>query len=196
MPIFNNPIYWRWLLVGSFILTLSLGAMLLVWPQYQTVQSSAVVQYQTEQAAVQQRKNYLQDLQLMQKNYDQLDKRIVQTVQSVAPTNYDSALAFAEIETLLQKSHFSVQSINVVGAAAATTATTTTSASAANAATNFNTIQVTVNLGSHSLNYQEYKTFLLNLENYQHLVDLASLTYSPGSDSLALVFKMYSLKAQ
>ncbi len=204
--------YYLYLAIAIVIGICALGGVFLLWPQYQNLQNSGVLEYKSAITTLQSRQEYLQNLKLMEENYKQLDKRLVRTMNTVLPEYQDSVLLFEEIELLLTSADLQVQSMNIAsGASAQSTvadvpqpaddtqlleaenldATTDTEKTQASLAKNIEQITVTVNITSKNNNYNNFKQFLVSLEQYNHLIELESMSFTPATDGTTLVFTTY-----
>lgn len=180
-------------LVGVIII---LMANLFIWPQYQRMQSAGTLQYRDITTVIEQRQAYIQDLETMQQEYEQLDQRIVRAIDVALPTGYSDGPVFAEIEQLFQGSGFTVQSINVAATSSTTNTTTPAEAVTTEQPTLYDVVSISVNLTStDAVTYADFKQLLERIEGYPHLMNLESLTYAPGTGSYTFVLKTYQSKA-
>lgn len=195
-------------MIGVFVL----GTVFLLWPQYQSLQTSGVLEYKSAVTTLESRQQYLQNLKLMETNYRELDKRLLRSMNNVLPEHQDSVLLFEEIETLLTEANLQVQSMNIAASASvqATTADvpqaadntqllesenldgeTNTVTAQPKLANNIERMTVTVNVTSKNNSYANFKEFLVSLEQYNHLIELESMSFSPATNGTTLVFTTY-----
>lgn len=195
-------------MIGVF----AIGGVFLLWPQYQSLQTSGVLEYKSAVTTLESRQQYLQNLKLMETNYRNLDKRLVRSMNNVLPEHQDSVLLFEEIESLLAEADLQVQSMNIAASASAQATTADVPQVADNtqllesenldAETDVvspqsklaNTIErmtVTVNVTSKNNSYASFKEFLVSLERYNHLIELESMSFSPATSGTTLVFTTY-----
>lgn len=172
--------------VGVIII---LMANVFIWPQYQRMQSAGTLQYRDITTVIEQRQVYIQDLETMQQEYEQLDQRIVRAIDVALPIGYSDGPVFAEIEQLFQGSGFTVQSVNV---ASASGANSNADGVALETPTLYDLVSISVNLTSaDAVTYEDFKQLLQQIEQYPHLMNLESLTYAPNTSSYTFVLKTY-----
>ncbi|MFA5995115.1 MAG: hypothetical protein WCW27_03560 [Patescibacteria group bacterium] len=184
--------YFAYSLAIIFGVLILFGGYFIIYPQYVKFQNSGKQTYQQSVTVLEQRQQYLADLKTMEQYYQQLDKRLLVVVNQVLPAATTEQL-FAEIEAVFSKTNFTVQSINI-----ANTAPTSPTTSPASGATNntgvpkgFTRTQVTVNIVGNNTNYEDFKKLLQQLENNARILELSSLSYSPGADSFTLLLQVY-----
>lgn len=162
-----------------------LMANLFIWPQYQRIQSAGTLQYRDITTVIEQRQAYIQDLETMQQEYEQLDQRIVRAIDVALPIGYSDGPVFAEIEQLFQGSGFTVQSVNVASASGVDSVALETP-------TLYDIVSISVNVTSaDAVTYEQFKQLLQQIEQYPHLMNLESLTYAPNTSSYTFVLKTY-----
>lgn len=181
--------YYPYVLIGVLTVVVALGLYSIILPQYYGVQNTSAATYQQSAAMLTEREHYLNDLQVMEANYTKLDKRMLSYMYKILP-KLPPEMLFAEIEGILRKSKFTVQSINIspgaAGVADSAVAPTTTKDL-------YSVTQVSVNVIGKGTSYADFKELLQQFENSAHLIELGSLTYNSSVDSYTLVLKIYSL---
>lgn len=204
--------YYLYLAISVVIGIFAIGGVFLLWPQYQSLQTSGVLEYKSAVTTLESRQQYLQNLKLMEANYRKLDKRLVRSMNNVLPEHQDGVLLFEEIESLLAQADLQVQSMNIA-ASASVQATTTgvpqaadntqllesenldaeinTASTQATLTDNIERMTVTVNVTSQNNSYANFKEFLVSLEQYNHLIELESMSFSPATSGTTLVFTTY-----
>lgn len=172
--------------VGVIII---LMANVFIWPQYQRMQSAGTLQYRDITTVIEQRQAYIQDLETMQQEYEQLDQRIVRAIDVALPIGYSDGPVFAEIEQLFQGSGFTVQSVNVASTSGADSSVDSV---ALKTPTLYDMVSISVNLTSaDAVTYEDFKQLLQQIEQYPHVMNLESLTYAPNTSSYTFVLKTY-----
>lgn len=175
---------YSYILAGIFLVSVGVGVYFMILPQYYSVRNISAATYQQSLQVLAQRQQYLDDLQVMDENYQKLDKRILSYMPKILP-QLEPALLFAEIEAMFRDSKFKVQSMNIVPA---------TTPTATSAKTLYTVTQVTVNItGEGATSYADYKELLRQFEQSAHLIELGSLSYNPGATSYTFMLKMYNL---
>lgn len=194
--------YFKVVALGLVVLVSLLGIQFLLLPQYNILQQSGVLQYQQVKTTLANRQAYVEQLKTMDQNYQQLDQRMLRTVDNILPSDFSDVDLFTELSQLFQQTNLSVQSINIAstsGSGAATAAATTTTKTATPAATvssTYDILQVTVNVSAGTTaTYGDFKNLLVKLENYPHLINIDSMTYAPGKTAYTLIFTTYRRKA-
>lgn len=204
--------YYFYLAISIVVAIFALGGVFLLWPQYQSLQNSGVLEYKSAVSTLESRQRYLQNLKSMESNYTELDKRLLRSMNNVLPTHQDSVILFEELELLLTEADLEVQSMNIAASASpeATSAdipqtvddtqllesesadTSENNPKAKPAlAKNIERINVTVNIKSNSNTYASFKQFLTSLEQYNHLIELEAVSFSPDTQGTTMVFATY-----
>lgn len=153
-----------------------------IWPQYQRMQSAGILQYRDMTVVLDQRRAYIQDLAVMQQEYEQLDQRIVRAIDLALPEEYADGPVYAEVEQLLQGTPYSIQSVNIAVSGETETA---------DPIYEVVTLSLNISAVNGTASYDDFKTLLARLEQYPHLLNLESLTYSPGTSAYTFVLKTY-----
>lgn len=204
--------YYFYLAISIVVAIFALGGVFLLWPQYQSLQNSGVLEYKSAVSTLESRQRYLQNVKSMEKNYAELDKRLLRSMNTVLPSDQESVILFEELELLLADANLDVQSMNIAASAsteatnadipkteddtqlledenmdAAENITKTQPA----LAKNIERINVTVNIKSNSNTYASFKQFLTSLEQYNHLIELEAVSFSPNTQGTTLVFATY-----
>lgn len=204
--------YYFYLAISVVVGVFAIGGVFLLWPQYQSLQTSGVLEYKSAVTTLESRQQYLQNLKLMEANYRELDKHLLRSMNNVLPEHQDSVLLFEEIETLLTEADLRVESMNIAASASAQATTadvpqaaddtqllesenldaeTNTSSEQPKLANNIERITVTVNVTNENNSYVNFKEFLVSLEQYNHLIELESMSFSPDTSGTTLVFTTY-----
>lgn len=189
--------YFRYLAAAVVVIVGVAFWQFLLLPQYTAIQDSGLLQYHNITQTVQQHRNYVQQLQELQRSYDQFDHRTLRYLDVALPEEYSEADTFAEIDQLFRATSLAVQSINVaaIADASATDAATTATADQA-----YQVVLVTVNVTARQagetteaakLSYSDFKTILQRIEQQQHLLNLEQLVYSPDTNAFTLILKTY-----
>lgn len=179
----RNYGYVALVVVGAIILLMTTWFL---WPQYQRMQSAGILQYYNMTQVLEQRRQYVTDLEAMASNYQQLDQRVIRAIDVALPEHYSDGPVYAEVEQLVEGTKYTVQSVNV---SAATTDTTEPAA--------YDIVTLSLNLSAvdASVTYQDFKDLLDHIERYPHLMNLESLTYNTSNSGYSLVLKTYQRKA-
>lgn len=179
-------------------------------PQYRTLQTSGVLEYRDTEQTIEERRQYLQQLEAMQRAYESFDHRLLRYLDDTLPEQYGRVDAFAEIEKLFSGTNLAVQSMNVATIAAGGVATDegtpllpseTNVQAPAPQETRFETVLITVNVSVRTssqttdetprLTYSDFKNMLQRIEEQQHLFDIDQLVYTPDASSFTLILKTY-----
>lgn len=206
---FLGKYYW-YIALAVVVSVFGFGGFFLLWPQYQSLQNSGVLEYQSAVNTLKTRQQYLFDLQTMTEHYNELDQRLVRSIDLVLPEYRDTEIVFEELELLFANSGVKIQSMNIASSAETAAAeieaasseeepvltevaetTTEISADPVAALKNIEKINVTVNLASQQSSYEQFKTFLTTLEQHDHLIELESMAFSPTTEGMTLVFSTY-----
>lgn len=166
-------------------LMIVLGWWLLLWPQYQALTDSGVLQYQTALVTLGEHQHYLADLQTMAERYQTIDRRVFYAVNTLVPPHRDQELLFADLENVFANTAFTITSMNV--ASQSTTDKTTVSALPDTIAL----VTVSVNVATTDPSYSNFKELLKRIQQSAQLLNLQSLNYAPGSSSYTFIFTSY-----
>lgn len=159
-----------------------------IWPQYQRMQSAGILQYRDITQLLDQRRAYITDLQTMEREYAALDHRITRAIDVALPGNYADGPVYVEVEQLLGGTDFIVQSVNV---AVNATIDPTGAVVATNPIYEVVTLSVNISAVDATVTYDDFKELLRRIEQYPHLLNLETLTYSPGTSGYTFVLKTY-----
>ncbi len=174
------------------------GFFVLLWPQYQSLQQSGVLEYQEAVNTLETRQKYLGQLEAMEKNFTNTDTRVLRTIEKVLPSYRPSVATFQEIELFLEQEGFVVTAINV--ATKADTPSTPADVYAVDVADKepasefgdeVQALSITVGIESASFTYAGFKNFLTTLEEYEHLLELSSISFGTETNGANLVFTTY-----
>ncbi len=197
--------YYTYIAILIVIGIITLGVLVVLWPQYKVLQQSGVLEYQTAVDTLEDRQQYLNDLKTMEANYEVLDKRLLTQFQKILPDYSDASVMFAEFESMLNEAGLEVLSINIAEIASeenrseedlALTGVRQESETLGTGTTaDVSEYQVTVNAVAKTNSYQSFKTILYRVENYNHLLDLNSIAFSAESQNMTLIFRTYQKKS-
>lgn len=190
-----------------------ISGFLLLWPQYQRLQTSGVLQYRQTVEHLSRDRQYLNELQTMQTNFNNLDTKSLRLLNTIIPTEQSTARLFEELELAFNDYGFTVQSINLADLSASqlqvdgsvqnNTAEPADSRPESTGAapvseSNFNSdlknvtvTRVTINVIAPNMGYDHFKSMLAFLEQYERVINLETLSYTGASDRYTFVFNMY-----
>lgn len=162
-----------------------------IWPQYQRMRSAGILQYRDITQVLDQRKRYIADLEVMQREYEALDQRVIRAIDVALPVDYVQGQVYIEVEQLLQGTPFTVDSVNV--AVNSTTDPTETASPTVQTHDVYEVVTLSVNISAatDTVSYDDFKTLLARIERHPHLLNLEALTYSPGNTAFTFVLKTY-----
>lgn len=187
--------YFIALTISTILIIGGIGTLVLLWPQYKSIQVTTNNNYTSTENAVAQRQQYLNDLQIMQNNYENLDQRMLRDVDTILPPDQDTSALFQEMQLLFNTTNFKVTSINVAEQApdkkVDKTAKTTEMVPQDTLPPDVKTLQISVSITTPYLSYNQFKEFLSYIERYDHLLNLKAINYSPNSTDLTLLFTTY-----
>lgn len=193
-----NKLIARYYLIASLTLIgliMILMLNFLIWPQYQRMTDDGLLQDQNMASILQQRENYLEQLKLMETSYLEIDQRIMRDIAVVLPMPVSDGVIYAELEQVVTGTNFQIDSINI----ARLNATTADIAEAEFMTTSpYEVVSISINISSQSdqVSYADFKELLRKIEQYPHLLDLESLSYSPSESSYTFLIKTYQQQQQ
>lgn len=185
-----------------------LAGLFVLWPQYQRLQTSGVLQHDAATERLAQERDYLNNLKIMETNFNQLDAKSLRLMDTIVPEQQSVARLFEEMELAFSANGFSLQSINLidttdsqldslvvenntVDVAAAQTESVSGAGSAVSRPSDVQIINVTINVTTENVGYDNFKSMLTYLEQYERVIDLDTLSYSGAESSYTFVFNMY-----
>lgn len=168
--------------LGVFGLIAVIMTNLFIWPQYQQMQLAGILQYRNMTQVLNQRRAYIQELTVMQQEYEQLDQRIVRAIDVALPVEYADGPVYAEVEQLLQGTPYTIQSVNIA---------VNSEVDAASPIYEIVTLSLNISAVDETVTYDDFKALLSRIEQYPHLLNLESLTYSPSTSAYTFVLKTY-----
>ena len=173
------------LVVFVFVLLLSLAAYyLIIAPKFKeaiSVISADTLEQQKKYNEVAQK---LVDLSSLDRSYKKIDSKLVAKVEEFLPSEYVQEQLFLELEQVIIKNGYTVNSITVekeLGSAVG--------------AANKSVGRVKVKISVSSVDYLDFKKLLSIMESNVRLMDIEKLTFAPGDQTADFEFFTYYLKA-
>lgn len=178
-----------------------LGGFVLLWPQFNQLQSNGVWQYKETLRKRDELVAYLQKVQAMKKTEEELTFRAWQNLYYVLPQNEEVYLLFAQMEALAKENSMILTSVNINDSEqtatpqAETVLPTEEAVASLSLPAEIKTVTLNVNLISsdsdQQFTYDRFKKFLDSLENNIRLIDINSITYSPDKTLYTFTFTTY-----
>ncbi|MDP3970355.1 MAG: hypothetical protein Q8P90_01510 [bacterium] len=184
--------YNKLLILVIVVLIGSVGIFALLVPQFYSLSTSGVLEYKETEEKVVKRQQYLVDLQMMKRNFEELDFRIFRLIDTILPPQQESARLFEELELFFADTNIEIKSINIaaVNEPVATEATNRDTAKPYNS-DDIIQLSLTVNVDATAASYEDFKDVLIKIEEYDHLLELESLVYAPENSAYTFTFITY-----
>lgn len=211
--------YYRWFVLLECVVILALGWVFLLQGQFGAIRDSGLVSYEATKQRLDEKKTYLEKLQLMEGNFEELNEERLQQLETVLPVGFDTTSFITNMHSFADAANVNILSIDVVQAPpkSETENATTNEESASSQSerggsettdtgdgqqtiveatteiTNdrIRTANVSLNVSSVDGSYEGLKTFLDVLESFVPILDLQTISYSPSTTSYALQMKTY-----
>ena len=193
-----------WLVVIGLLL---LGGVSLLWPQYQRLQSSGVLQHSAAQERLSLNQGYLADLQTMEMNYEDLDTRSLRLLDTIVPVQQPGTRLYEEFELVFANSDLELQTITIsvpelttdeeLAELAEGNTIDMVETDQSTIATGLDDIviaTITLNVTAEDGSYEEFKRVLQFIEQYEHVLDLDTVTYGSSAGAYTFVLTTYQRK--
>ncbi|MFH1426237.1 MAG: hypothetical protein ABIG66_02275 [Candidatus Kerfeldbacteria bacterium] len=190
--------YYLWFVALEAVLILVVGWFVLLDKELTKIEEAGLIGYEDTSARLQERENYLLQLQTMETEYSKLSEERLQQMDHLLPVGLEPASVINRMSALAEQAGLAILSIDVVKPEPVAEATITDAGTIAGEASKFTskdvrTATITLNIESGEGTYEELKLFLDTLESFVPILDLQNLTFSPGSASYALQLQTYFL---
>lgn len=176
--------YYRPLSALVVVVMIVIGWFTLLWPQYQALNDSGVLQYQSALVTLREHQQYLEDLRTMSERYATIDQRVFYAVDTLIPAHRSQELLFADLEKVFANTAFTIDNMNVAKLDATAAVTSTLPE-------DVRLVTVSVNVSTEDPSYSSFKELLIRIQQSAQLLNLQSLNYAPGNSSYSFVFSSY-----
>ena len=185
--------YFRWLVVAIVAVVLASSYFLLLKPKYDQTMNHLNLANRQEQADFNAKNEELKKVKALLDAYAGIDPNYLDKVKAIAPAVQNKEELFSEINYLVSRNQLFLQSVSLseVGGYGGSNLVAETPADKEIAG---KIRSVTVSLSVAGADYQGLKNFLAALENNLRLMDVTSLSFSPGGGSTILSFITYYVK--
>lgn len=191
--------YYNHLALAMVLIVLAIGTFVLLLPQYQNIRTNGTLEHKQALALLTERQTYLDNLKIMKTSHEDLSLRAWQSLNYILPHEQDIYLTFAQIEALARDYNVGLSSINInqaeqaVDSQNSTNSDTATTAATVNTPGNLKEVQININIDGVE-SYNDFKTFLDNLEQNIRILNINSLSYSPGKTAYTITVTTYYLR--
>ena len=167
------------------VLFFAISYYFLLLPRFQeavaAISQNNSTQQRTYVAAVQK----LSDLKALTDSYHKIDPSSVKKVEELLPSEYIQEQLFLELEQVIIKNGYVVNSISVQKELGVSPGLPSSDIG-----------RVRVNISVSAVNYADFKKLLAIMESNVRLMDVDNLSFSPGGQSASFSFSTYFLKAK
>lgn len=186
--------------ISVVVVLFGIGTYMLLLPEYGRLKESGVLEHQAALDALHNRQQYLTELTVMEEDFKQVDTRIFDWMATILPTEQPTNRLFEELELLANDSGFIIQSIALSEDVSTGVSTTPADENSIDDATrkpvsefskDIKIVHVTLNLASSTASYDSFKRMLALIEQYDHLIDLESISYSADTQAFTLLLRTY-----
>ena len=195
-----------------FAAVLVVGGMVVVVPQYDHLQHTREHVYSQNVSAVNEREMYIADVEEIASRYADIDQRTYRVMDRIIPPAQNTSLLFEELDRFFSDSDLQLVGVTVTSGGSVATSQTDASEAAEDEADNgfdfgalsgdvpvetviessdVETIQLSLNIVAPSGSYEEFKQMLEVIEAYPRVMDLASISFTAGTDAYTLVINTY-----
>lgn len=176
----------RWYAIGVIIIVAAAGFLLLLQPKLGQVQQTGVLHLEQTKQQLEISQRVLLETESLVQKYEQLNAQNVQKLLAVLPSDPDLPDMFVQIEALALTAGLKLNNVNFApnetqtgASAVAGTAGKEQQATAKNLPANMREMGVSFSV-TGGRGYASLKDFLQKLESSVRLLDLQSLSYTPG----------------
>lgn len=160
-----------------FVAVFGLLAWFLLWPAYAQFLQGGSLNYETKQAELVKRKEYLSDLQRFKATYEGAKGTSADKLAVMIPKGRDAALLFAMHEALAKQRGLVLNAIDIVAP------------TGAGKREGLNELNVTLKLGG--VRYNSFKQYVKDLESLLRITEIDSMGFDARSGTVNLNLKTY-----
>lgn len=172
--------WYRWIAAVVLVVVLLLGWVVFLQDGYRELRDSGIGGYQATVERLNDRQAHLDQLRTMEKEYSQLEQERLRHIDYVLPQTLDATAVIADLSTFAATAGVRVMNIDVVR-----------SSEVAATDSIVRTAVITLNVQTTDGSYDQLKRLLSALETYTPVLDLETLSYTPGNTSYALQLRTY-----
>jgi len=178
----NN--YFNIILVFILALVLTAAYIIVIQPKYSAIMLALQSNIESQQKIYIEQQKKLNNLKVINSLYDKIAADDLTKFNEVLPNNYIKERLFGEIEEVITKNGFVVNSIGLEPAKVEEVI-------AGEPAPVVKTGEINIALSLSAVNYSGFKKLLRLLENNLRLFDIKEINFSPGDNSLELNLVTY-----
>lgn len=203
--------YYALLAVVLVLIILAVGGILLIYPQYQDLVQVREEQLSTSEYDLVQKTQYLRDLREMDENFQAQNLENYRNLDKIMFSQSDFPLLFARMENIVESAGMKIVSISYVpqGEEAESPVgraeppeeqgqqgdilgqDTLGSAPENDLPDGISRLSVTMTVQASEKKWEAFKGFINTLQYNIQLIEMESLSYSPGLETYSLAFNMY-----
>lgn len=184
---FSNFIsqYHLWVILGLSIIILGAGTLFAIWPKVNTLREQGFDRKDTREQTLQQLEKNLASLVSAKEQYDAISAEDLLRLERTLPTKKEVAKLITEIPVFAAAAGFSPGDISL-----SESPFSATGAKASPSTARLHRIDISLSVGGID-SYDRFKDFLSQLEDSIKVLELSSITYSPGTETYAFVLRTY-----
>ncbi len=192
--------FYKFFLVAEVLIIFFIGWLVLLRGEYRIIQESGVLEYDLVTEQLQDQQDRLVELRYLEEQYTTLDQERLRQLEEVLPHSYNPTALITTMNQFAEQASIEIASIDVAQTGTITTETTSTATTDSGeeeetivevANPNIKTVTITMNIKNNEGTYGELKYFLSALETFVPILDMRQLSFSPGTDSMALQLQTY-----
>lgn len=184
------------LIAGILILFLALSYFIVLQPKLSSVQDAIRSGLASQQSLAAASAKKLASYQAMNDIYKKINPADLQRFNTVLPDNYDQERLFGEIEEMLSRGGWLLNSLNISQPEEAEVAPDGEAPELRAALTDKRIGAYTLDLSVSAIDYAGLKNLLKIFENNLRLLDVAKVNFSPANSSAQITLTTYYYRAQ
>jgi len=181
--------YYVLVLIIVFILILILVGNFVLKPKYNKVRYGGSSNLKTHLELINTQKNYITSLKKLKSNFSNINKKEVEKLLDILPSQKDIPGLFVQLEDIAQGQNLTLTSIDIAEEEGITIIGSESGGKTT--APEIKKLKININLQDSS--YQSLKDFLTSVENNLRLFDIVSLTFGQNVSSFDLNLITYYL---
>lgn len=182
--------YIKWLTLVVIIIIISLSYYFILEPKYQQVRLGGSYNAETLTDELGKRKNYLNQLQELNQNYQQFNRSQIDQLEKILPNQKDVAGLFVQLQALAENNNLLLSGVTITETAEEISKNKEKISPSHIKKMNISLTLVGV---QKSNTYQEIKTFLEDLENNLRLFDVNAVYFDAESTNYTVNLFTYYL---
>lgn len=191
--------YFGAIAIFAAVIVLILGNLFLVWPKYKQITDDIRSAEKKESLNYSKRQKYLSQLKELKAEYKKINQDDIKKIEIMLPKTNNKEKLLAQIEKIILKNGFLLKDLRVEdvndkqkkAVVAKKNMSADTSKGLIKPVGKVNIKKVKINMNVIGADYKGFKKLLGVIENNLRLMDITSLSFSPGGGSVSLEMYAY-----